>query len=214
MLRTLEAAGVDIAMATNGPSGYTTHRARARGGHDPEPDSTSPSNTPDATIYRQVRGAESAASAAAASSKSWSAIDNPDRVDGVRVAIEATMPTLRAFPRCWPRSAFAVQRPGGHRLQRLRVAAGLFGRADLVSVFDELIAECDRHGVASSSPSRTDAGGPARPRSRPRAVLRCGRMGPDSHPSMQRALGHSFIDKDGRVFPCCFAASAKRISSR
>jgi radical SAM protein with 4Fe4S-binding SPASM domain len=208
MMRALEAEKITMGMATNGIA-VTRDVARTLVELEHLTLINVSIDSPDPDVYREVRGG-SVHRALRGLRNLMAVIDDPGRVMVSSVALCATLPSLVAFP--------ALLAELGVRRYSLQAVVdyndysrqeSLLDRVDMAEHLREIEAACAAYGIdlELSGPDRS------------RAELR------DANSARERFYGFGewderftrqchvpwevpFIDKDGRVFACCFAAAS------
>lgn len=208
MLRVLNGEGIEIAMATNGLA-LSPAVSRQLVALEHLRHINVSIDSPDADVYRQLRGAE-VGRALQGLRNLMAAIDDPERVTVSSVALRATLPTLVAFPGLLAQMGvrrFILQEAMDYNDYAQQ--QGLVDQVQLAGLLEAIEASCVAHGLSFelSAPdrSRADVEDPSG------AVERFyGSGGWDERFTRQCDIPWNvpFIDKDGRVFPCCFAAAA------
>jgi radical SAM protein with 4Fe4S-binding SPASM domain len=208
LLMALEAAAVDIVMATNGLLitpiiaeqlvAITTLRLI-----------NFSIDSPDPAVYREVRRG-SLRRALRGLEHVMSVIDDPERVMVSAVAMDPTLPTLSRFPEIL--SAMGVRRFEVQAVMDYNQYAatnGLLDRTDLAPLLDVIATQCRTHHVRLelSVPERSEADlrDPAWARTR---FYGSGEWDENVTRQCNVPWDIPFIDKDGGVYACCFAASA------
>lgn len=208
MLRTLDGDGVEVHMATNGLA-ITPSVARQLVALKHLTHVNVSIDSPDPDVYRKIRGGN-VHRALQGLRNLMAVVDEPRRVIVSAVAMQDTLPSLVGFPALL----------AGLGVRRFNLQAVLdyndFAREQRLLDHDELFArledieaECARHGLdlELSVPDRTRADLADPDGARQRFY---GYGGWDDRLTRQCHVPWDipFVDKDGKVFACCFAASA------
>jgi radical SAM protein with 4Fe4S-binding SPASM domain len=208
LLRALDAEGIGIHLATNGltltPSlsrdlAALSHLAHINVSID----------SPDADCYREIRGGN-VERALAGVGHLMAAVSDPGRVVVSSVAMLRNVRTLVDFP--------AVLAPLGVRHYRVQgimeynawaVSQSLLDQYELADVVGALEATCRDHGIqlelVAEERSLAELGDPARAR---RRFYGDGDWDERTTRECTVPWELPYIDKDGRVYACCFAGAA------
>jgi radical SAM protein with 4Fe4S-binding SPASM domain len=207
LLRRLDADGIDISMATNG-LGITPEIGRQLASIGNLTLINVSIDSPDPDVYRRVRGGN-VVRALSGLGNLMAAVDDRHRVVVSSVAMLDTFPTLPAFPALLASlgvTRFAVQAVMDYN--DFARGQGLLDHAELRDVVGAIRSACETHGVALelSGADRSNAD-----LSDPRYARDHYYGGEEWDERLTRQChvpwDVPFIDKDGRVFACCYAAS-------
>jgi len=208
LLRTLDAEGIEIVMSTNGVAltpriarelTAITHLALIGVSID----------SPDPAVYRDLRGG-SLQRALWGLRNLMEAIDDPDRVMVTSIAMDANLHTLIRFPQLL--AELGVRRlnlQALHDYNDFAAAQRLVGNEQGSGVLAELQALCAATGIELSCTQaerlRADVDDAAAAR---RRFYGADRWDPRYTRQCHVPWEIPFVDKDGRVFACCFAAAS------
>jgi len=208
MLRALDAEGIDMSIATNGLAlSPTVARALTEIRHLSMINVSI--DSPDPDIYRAVRRGN-VHRALAGLRNLLAAIDRPERVMVSSIAMRENLASLVAFPELLGEIGvrrYAVQAVVDYN--DYAVGQRLLDHPEMAAHFDAIEAACAEHGIqldlSVPERSRADVADPHRARER---YYGFGRW--DERVTRQCLVPWEipFVDKDGRVFACCNAASA------
>lgn len=207
LLRDLDEHGVETTIATNGlvvtPAiasalASLRHLSRVNVSID----------SPDPDVYRALRGSN--LRRALQGLRNLLDALGPGHITVSSVLMTQNARSLLAFPALLAELGvryYDVQ--GVMDYNEVAQASSLLGRADLAEVIDALRDECERHGVyllvGSEDRLRLELRDPVAARQRYHD-----RPGADAHVTRQCMVPWEvpFVDKDGSVFACCYAASS------
>ena len=208
MLRALNAEGVDISMATNGLA-VTPSIARQLVELEHLTHINFSIDSPDRDVYREVRGGN-VERALQGLRNLMAVIDNRDRVMVASVALFANLDSLVEFPLLLAELGvrrFSLQ--AVHDYNEYSLDQRLLDHGELARRFEQIEAACITYGIELelTVPDRSRADFDDVTRARDRYY------GNDEWDERQTRQCHvpweiPFVDKDGRVFACCFAAAA------
>lgn len=209
LLHALDATGVVLSLATNGVA-VTDGIARQLAGMEHLIHINVSIDSPDPDCYRRIRGG-SLQRALRGLGRIMDAFDDPNRVSVSSVAMVENVETLRQFPALLESMGvrhYLIQ--GLWEYNEYCREHGLSGRHELRNAFDDIVADGARRGievqlslgdrvlVEMEDPKRTAQRYYAVPSPADGAERTRQCMLPWELP---------YLDKDGRVFSCCYAAS-------
>jgi radical SAM protein with 4Fe4S-binding SPASM domain len=210
MLAELDASGVKTTLITNG-LGITPDVARFLSDLQHLVHINVSIDSPDPAVYRQIRGG-SLNRALRRLRNLMDAIDNPSRVSVSSVAVVSSFASLTGFP-----PVLAGLGVTNYIVQGV-IDYNSYGRQQQMSVLSEfqdarhrLESSCADYGIELvwTAPERFDP--QANDAGWARAVLPA--AGSGASPTRQCMLPWElpYVDKDGRVYSCCFAASTGEV---
>jgi radical SAM protein with 4Fe4S-binding SPASM domain len=207
MLRTLDDEGIATSFATNGLMlNGKVARTLAELRHLTLVNVSI--DSPDETVYRSVRGGN--LRRALAGVRELVTQIGPERVAVSAVAMDVTLPSIATFPALLASIGvrrFSVQ--AVHDYTPYAEDQRLLGHHEHRHLLEELHEQCRAHGivleVTGDERTRADVDDPAHARAR---YYGNGAWDPQQTRQCSVPWEIPYVDKDGRVFPCCFAGAA------